>query len=527
MAIVAIIPARFASTRLPGKPLADIHGKTMIEHVYERARAAQRVDRVLVATDDERIADVVRAFGGEAVHDLAAITRPAPTASPRRRGRSTPRSSSTCRATSRCSTRRASTRPSRRSCERPRARRSRRSRCRSSRRRRDARAVRREGGGRRARATRSTSRAPHPPRAPRRPRRPAGRGRGRRRGRASRASTSGSTPTGARRSCASPSLPPHAARAGRGARAAARARARHADPRRAAWTARRAWPSTRREDLERVRALARPGEGKKRLTKYIFVTGGVVSSLGKGLAAASIGALLEGHGYKVALQKFDPYINVDPGHDEPVPARRGLRHRRRRRDRPRPRATTSASRTCVDARRPTTGRPARSTSRSSRRSGAATTSAAPCRSFRTSPTRSRTRSAPSAEDVDVVLVEIGGTVGDIESLPFLEAIRQFRQDVGPREHALHPPDARAVHRDGRRAEDQADAAQRARPARRSASSPTSCSAAPTASSTRTSSAKIALFCDVDEEAVITAKDVSSDLRGAARRSPPRASTASS
>src|SRR5207253_10798457 len=52
---------------------------------------------------------------------------------------------------------------------------------------------------------------------------------------------------------------------------------------------------------------------EKRETKYIFVTGGVVSSLGKGLAAASIGALLEGHGYKVTLQKFDPYINVDPG----------------------------------------------------------------------------------------------------------------------------------------------------------------------------------------------------------------------
>src|SRR4028118_1958680 len=52
---------------------------------------------------------------------------------------------------------------------------------------------------------------------------------------------------------------------------------------------------------------------EKRPTKYIFVTGGVVSSLGKGLAAASIGALLEGHGYRVTLQKFDPYINVDPG----------------------------------------------------------------------------------------------------------------------------------------------------------------------------------------------------------------------
>ncbi len=67
MTIVAIIPARFASTRLPGKPLSEIHGKTMIERVYERARAARRVDRVVVATDDERIASTVRGFGGEAV----------------------------------------------------------------------------------------------------------------------------------------------------------------------------------------------------------------------------------------------------------------------------------------------------------------------------------------------------------------------------------------------------------------------------------------------------------------------------
>ncbi len=67
MAIVAIIPARFASTRLPGKPLSDIHGKSMIERVYERACAAKRPDRVVVATDDERIAAVVRGFGGEVV----------------------------------------------------------------------------------------------------------------------------------------------------------------------------------------------------------------------------------------------------------------------------------------------------------------------------------------------------------------------------------------------------------------------------------------------------------------------------
>jgi 3-deoxy-manno-octulosonate cytidylyltransferase (CMP-KDO synthetase) len=67
LAIVAIIPARFGSTRLPGKPLADIHGKTMIERVYERARAASLPNRVLVATDDERIAAAVRRFGGEVV----------------------------------------------------------------------------------------------------------------------------------------------------------------------------------------------------------------------------------------------------------------------------------------------------------------------------------------------------------------------------------------------------------------------------------------------------------------------------
>ena len=72
------------------------------------------------------------------------------------------------------------------------------------------------------------------------------------------------------------------------------------------------------------------------MAKYIFVTGGVVSSLGKGIAAASIGCLLESRGLKVTCQKFDPYLNVDPGHDEPVPARRSLRHRRRRGDRSRP-----------------------------------------------------------------------------------------------------------------------------------------------------------------------------------------------
>jgi 3-deoxy-manno-octulosonate cytidylyltransferase (CMP-KDO synthetase) len=67
MRTIAVIPARFESKRLPGKPLADIHGKTLVEHVYTRASQATRVDRVLVATDDARILDAVKAFGGDAV----------------------------------------------------------------------------------------------------------------------------------------------------------------------------------------------------------------------------------------------------------------------------------------------------------------------------------------------------------------------------------------------------------------------------------------------------------------------------
>ena len=78
------------------------------------------------------------------------------------------------------------------------------------------------------------------------------------------------------------------------------------------------------------------------MTKYVFVTGGVVSSLGKGIAAASLAAILESRGLKVTLIKLDPYINVDPARCA-VPTRRSVRHRGRRRDRSRPRAITSVS----------------------------------------------------------------------------------------------------------------------------------------------------------------------------------------
>ncbi len=169
--------------------------------------------------------------------------------------------------------------------------------------------------------------------------------------------------------------------------------------------------------------------------KYVFVTGGVVSGLGKGITAASLGTLLKARGWKVFFQKCDPYINVDPGHDEPVPARRGVRHRRRRRDRPGPRPLRALHRREPD---PRLERHHRRRLRHGHQaaSAAATTSGPPCRSCRTSPTRSSGGSALVAEsgDVDVVIAEIGGTVGDIESLPFLEAIRQLPIDVG-RENA--------------------------------------------------------------------------------------------
>ena len=165
------------------------------------------------------------------------------------------------------------------------------------------------------------------------------------------------------------------------------------------------------------------------MARFIFVTGGVVSSLGKGLLSASLGALLQARGYKVRIRKFDPYLNVDPGTMSPVPARRGLRDRRRGRDRPRPRPLRALHRRLARASR-TISPPAASTATSSPRSGAAIISARPSRSSRTSPTRSRNSRSPTPTDCDFVICEIGGTVGDIESLPFIESIRQLRNDLG-------------------------------------------------------------------------------------------------
>ena len=168
-------------------------------------------------------------------------------------------------------------------------------------------------------------------------------------------------------------------------------------------------------------------------TKYVFVTGGVVSSLGKGIAAASLGRLLAERGLKVTIQKFDPYINVDPGtmspfqHGEVYVTDDGaetdldLGHYERFIDR-----------SLSQVNNVTTGRIYLSVITKERR-GEYLGSTVQVIPHITDEIKSAIRRL--APDHDVVITEIGGTVGDIESLPFLEAIRQFRQEVG-RDNAL-------------------------------------------------------------------------------------------
>ena len=202
-------------------------------------------------------------------------------------------------------------------------------------------------------------------------------------------------------------------------------------------------------------------------TRFIFVTGGVVSSLGKGIAAASIGRLLVARGLTVALQKFDPYINVDPGtmspfqHGEVFVTEDGaetdldLGHYERFTD-----ANTSRGSNV------TAGGIYNSVIRKERRGDylGGTVQVVP---HITDEIKHRIKLIAEAQDVDVVITEIGGTVGDIESLPFLEAIRQFPVDVGGATLHVRPPHARAVHRPRGGAQDQADPAlgQRAAPHR--------------------------------------------------------------
>jgi CTP synthase len=165
-------------------------------------------------------------------------------------------------------------------------------------------------------------------------------------------------------------------------------------------------------------------------TRFIFVTGGVVSALGKGIAAASLGQLLVARGLSVTLQKFDPYINVDPGtmspfqHGEVFVTEDGaetdldLGHYERFTDV----NTTRASNA-------TAGAIYNSVIRRERRGDylGGTVQVIP---HITDEIKNRIRLVAESADVDVVITEIGGTVGDIESLPFLEALRQFHSELG-------------------------------------------------------------------------------------------------
>ena len=247
-------------------------------------------------------------------------------------------------------------------------------------------------------------------------------------------------------------------------------------------------------------------QSQPRPVKYILVTGGVVSSLGKGLAAASIGALLEGHGYTVALQKFDPYINVDPGTMSPY--QHGEVY-----------VTDDGAETDLDL-----GHYERFTNTVTTRNNNWTTGKIYLQVIQkerrgdylgrtvqviphiTNAIKDAIKTV--ATDVDIVLVEIGGTVGDIESLPFVEAIRQLRQDVG-RDNTLY------IHLTlvpfiGAAGE------LKTKPTQHSVRDLRAIGIQPDILLCRTDrhldqdiKRKIALFCDVDEEAVITARDVSS------------------
>jgi CTP synthase len=240
------------------------------------------------------------------------------------------------------------------------------------------------------------------------------------------------------------------------------------------------------------------------MAKYIFVTGGVVSSLGKGIAAASIGCLLESRGLKVAMQKFDPYLNVDPGTMSPFQHGEVF-------------VTDDGAETDLDlghyerfthaplsqANNLTSGRIYESIIARERRGDylGKTVQVIP---HVTDEIKSALRKV--SVGVDVVIAEIGGTVGDIESLPFLEAIRQMRHEVG-RDNAVfvHVTLVPWI-----------SAAQelKTKPTQHSVKELRAIGIQPDVLLCRSErplledlKSKIALFCDVEPESVITAPDV--------------------
>ena len=245
------------------------------------------------------------------------------------------------------------------------------------------------------------------------------------------------------------------------------------------------------------------------MTKYIFTTGGVVSSIGKGIVSASLGLLLESRGFRIAMMKLDPYINVDPGTMNPYEHGEVF-------------VTDDGAETDLDL-----GHYERFTSAKLSQKSNATTGAvynAVIQKERrgeflgktvqviphiTDEIKSRIRLLTAEEEkVDVAIVEIGGTVGDIESLPFLEALRQYRLDVGPENccfvHVTLVPYI------------EASGELKSKPTQHSVRALRDIGLQPDIIVCRTGKhrlgpeqrAKIALFCNVTPDAIINAEDIS-------------------
>ena len=238
------------------------------------------------------------------------------------------------------------------------------------------------------------------------------------------------------------------------------------------------------------------------MTKYIFVTGGVVSSLGKGITAASLGRLLKNRGYKVTIQKFDPYINIDPGTMSPYQHGEVF-------------VTDDGAETDLDlghyerfidvnlskGSNVTTGKIYQSVINKERK-GEYLGSTIQVIPHITNEIKERVLRVGRNDNADIVITEIGGTVGDIESLPFLEAIRQVKKDVPSRNDVLyiHVTLIPYIHAAGEL---------KTKPTQHSVKELRSIGIQPDIIVCRTEKIvsddmkkKIALFCDVDSNAVI-------------------------
>src|SRR5690554_3024854 len=245
---------------------------------------------------------------------------------------------------------------------------------------------------------------------------------------------------------------------------------------------------------------------KQQKTKFVFITGGVLSSLGKGITASAVGALMENRGLKVTFVKLDPYINVDPGtmspfqHGEVFVTDDGaetdldLGHYER---------FTSAKMSRNN--NFTTGQVYDSVIRKERRGDylGGTVQVIPHIT-----NEIKHKIIENARDVDLAIVEVGGTVGDIESLPFLEAIRQFRTDLG-HENVLYIYLTLVLYLASTGELKPKPTQHSVKELREIGMQPDILLCRWDREISRDMKSKIALFCNVKEDAVITARDVES------------------